>query len=151
MTEKNIFVYILFFSLNISDFSYFLVTATPTWKRSLPPSQQPPLKIKILPSPAPFWKFDTRFTPPAPVERGRGGMDTMPLQGEFYIEHETKAFIAPGKPLALKQKMKNINRLIVFKFPLKCYTGHQILSIIWREQKISDENICWKSNLSLGY
>ena len=46
MTEKNIFVYKLFLSLNISDFSlmFYVKTATPPEKGQLPLSQQPPSK-----------------------------------------------------------------------------------------------------------
>ena len=75
MTEKNIFAYKLFLSLNISDFNLFFV-----WKLQLPlkkgtslfPSN-PPLKVEIL-SNFPFWKFGWRFNPPPPPHRkwGRG-------------------------------------------------------------------------------
>ena len=54
MTEKHIFVYKLFLSLNTSDFSLFFYVkiATPTLEKGhLPLSQQPPLKIEVLSSP----------------------------------------------------------------------------------------------------
>ena len=62
MPEKNIFVYKLSLSLNISDFSLFFVkTATALEKvtPSPPPLfQQPPLKAEVLSSPAsPFLKI----------------------------------------------------------------------------------------------
>ena len=69
MTEKIIFVYKLFLSLNISAFFFFLLffckIATP-WKM-LPPfslfSATPLSKLRSCQAP-PFWKFD-RFNPPA--------------------------------------------------------------------------------------
>ena len=90
-------------------------------------------------APQTFWKFDRRFT--APPQHNRGGegvIHTMTLQGEFYIEHETEAFIAPGKPQQIfgsKAKDENFNSLIVLMSPLKCHTGHQILSISWQSKK----------------
>ena len=45
MTEKNIFAYKLFLSLNISDFNlFFMWKLQPSWKKSPPLSQQPPSK-----------------------------------------------------------------------------------------------------------
>ena len=72
MTEKNIFVYNFFLSLNISDFSgVFCKIATP-WKRLAPLFQQPPLKVEVLSNP-PFWKFGRRFNPPS----RKAGVHTM--------------------------------------------------------------------------
>ena len=51
MIEKNILAYTILLSLNISDFSLFLCkTATPLKNVYHPCSQQPRLKIEILPS-----------------------------------------------------------------------------------------------------
>ena len=63
MTEKNIFLYKLFLSLNILDFSIFLrkIATAPEKSYSLFFSK-PPLKIEVLPS-LPFWKFGRRFNP----------------------------------------------------------------------------------------
>ena len=69
MTERNIFVYKLFLSLKILDFTlFFYETATPL-------SQQPPLKIDILSSSTPlFLKFGWRLTPSSPPSQsGKGG------------------------------------------------------------------------------
>ena len=57
VTEKNIFGYKLFLSLNISDFNLFDVKiATPPEKSHPPLSQQPPLKVDVLSS-TPFLKI----------------------------------------------------------------------------------------------
>ena len=72
MTEKNIFVYKLFLSLNISDFSYFYVkTATcpsPPPKNHHP--KQPPSKTWDHVSSPPFWKFCWRLNPTPPSRKG---------------------------------------------------------------------------------
>ena len=57
MTEHNILVYKLFLLLNIPDFSLFLSKhCTPPWKKSLPLSQQPPWKTKVLSSLPPVFE-----------------------------------------------------------------------------------------------
>ena len=49
MTEKNIFAYKLFLSLNISDFNiFFMWKLKPPWKKS------PPLKVEVLSAPSLF-------------------------------------------------------------------------------------------------
>ena len=50
MTEKNIFVYKLFLSLNASDFrgGFLCKNGKPLEKRSPPLSQEPPLKIVLV-------------------------------------------------------------------------------------------------------
>ena len=72
MTEKNIFVYKLFLSINISDFSYFLCkTVTPSpLKKSPPLSQQLPC-INWDPTNPPF--FEICSEPPQQKEWGGGG------------------------------------------------------------------------------
>ena len=62
MTRKNIFVYELLLSLNISDFSFFCKNCNPhppppptPYKGHIPLSQQPPQKIGILSSPPLFF------------------------------------------------------------------------------------------------
>ena len=75
MTEKDIFAYKLFLSLNISDFNLFLwenCIPPPPWKKLSPLSQQPPLKAEVLPRP-PFWKFGWRLNPPLQKAWGVGG------------------------------------------------------------------------------
>ena len=73
MKKKNIFVYQLFLSLNISDFSllFYVKIAPPPLQKGHPlfPTN-PPIKIKVLPSP-PFWKFGRRFNPPPQQKGGR--------------------------------------------------------------------------------
>ena len=67
MTEKNIFVYKLFSSLNISDFNLFFM-----WKLTPPHLKKVTPSFPATPSESPpFWKFDWRFNPP--VEMGGGG------------------------------------------------------------------------------
>ena len=74
-TEKNIFGYKLFLSLNISH-SIFLCENfnPPPPEKSHPPlSQQPPVKVEVLPSP-PFFENLVGGSTPA---RKKGGMHTM--------------------------------------------------------------------------
>ena len=74
MTEKNIFAYKPFLSLNISDSNLFFM-----WQLQLPlkkvaplfPSNLP-LKVQVLSSP-PFWKFGLRLNTPPPLQKGGGG------------------------------------------------------------------------------
>ena len=73
VTEKNIFGYKLFLSLNISDFNLFDVKiATPPEKSHPPLSQQPPLKVDVLSS-TPFLKIWRLNLLP---EKRRGGVPT---------------------------------------------------------------------------
>ena len=72
MTEKNIFAYKPFFSLNISDFIFYVKIATPPEKSHPPLSQQPHSKSQGPVKP-PFWKFGWRFTPPLPPQCRKGG------------------------------------------------------------------------------
>ena len=76
MTVKNIFVYKLFLSLNVSNFSLFLCKNcnSPDKGHSLL-SQEPPLKMEILSTLRPplfFLKFGRRFNSPPAAERGGG-------------------------------------------------------------------------------
>ena len=66
MTEKNIFAYKLFFSLNISDFNLFFMWQFQTL--SLFPSSTA-LKVEVLSSPL-FWKFGWRLN--LPLQKGWG-------------------------------------------------------------------------------
>ena len=68
-SPKNIFVYKLLLSLNISDFKFFYVKTAAPWKKYIALSQQPPLKIEILSNPH-FWKFRRRLNPPAEMGDG---------------------------------------------------------------------------------
>ena len=52
MTDKNIFIYKLLLSLNISDISLFFYVKTATPEKShLALFQQPPLKTEVLSNP----------------------------------------------------------------------------------------------------
>ena len=84
MTEKNIFAYRLFLSLNISDFNlFFCENCNPSPEKKSPPlSQQPPLKVEVLSSP-PFWKYGWRFNPPA--ERVKEGGCTLFMRCTTFI------------------------------------------------------------------
>ena len=65
MTEKNIFVYKLFLSLNILHFSliFFVKIATPSPpKKVTSPFPATPLsKLRSFQAPPPFWNFGRRF------------------------------------------------------------------------------------------
>ena len=66
MTEKNIFVYKLFLTLNISDFIlFFCRIATLPGKCYSPFFQQSPSQSWSPLKPPPFWKFRGRFKPPS--------------------------------------------------------------------------------------
>ena len=52
MTEKNIFVYKLFLSLNISDCIFYLEIEPPLKKVTPHFPSNPPLKVEVLPSPS---------------------------------------------------------------------------------------------------
>ena len=75
MTEKNIFAYKLFLSLNISDFNLFLYeNCNPPWNKALPLFQQPPSKSWGSVKPPIFENFGLEAQlPRPPVERGGGG------------------------------------------------------------------------------
>ena len=65
MTEKNIFAYKLFLSLNISDFNYFYVKiATPPLKKVTPSKSWGPVKPPL------FENLVGGSTPPPPAEKG---------------------------------------------------------------------------------
>ena len=75
MTEKNIFTYKLFLSLNISDFNlffYFKIAPPPPWKSHSFLSQQPPLKVEVLSATPLFENLVGGSTSPA-----EGGVYTM--------------------------------------------------------------------------
>ena len=82
MTEQNILVYKLFLPLKIPVLVYFSSkSCNPSWKRSPPLFQQPPLKIEVLSSPPPpFWEFGRRFIPPC---RKRGAHYVLPAKDSF--------------------------------------------------------------------
>ena len=78
VTEKNIFAYKLFLSLDISDFNLsFCDNCNPLWKKSPPlfPSK-PRLKVEVLSSPH-FLKIWLEAQPPPPspfLQKGGGGV-----------------------------------------------------------------------------
>ena len=70
MTEKNIFAYKLFLSLNISDFNLFFMWQLQPPEKSYPLFPSNPLwKLRSCQVP-PFWKFGG--STPLPAERGGG-------------------------------------------------------------------------------
>ena len=84
MADKNILIYKLLLSLNISDFSlFFMQKLEPPWKIHLALSQPPSLKIEILLSP-PFCKFSSRLNPTAEM----GGMH-YDLSNQCYTKNMT--------------------------------------------------------------
>ena len=74
MTEKHIFAYKLFFSLNISDFSLSFCKKCILLKKVTPLfSSNPPLKVEVLPSPLPppcLFKNLVGGSTPCTAERG---------------------------------------------------------------------------------
>ena len=74
MTEKNIFAYKLFLSLNISDFNLFLCENCNPPEKAPPLSQQPPLKVEVLSSP-PF--FENLVGVELKISERGGGVPTM--------------------------------------------------------------------------
>ena len=83
MTEKNIFAYKLFLSLNISDFNLFLMwkLQTPPWKTSPPLSSDPPLEVEVLSSPS-FLKIWLEAQPPPYTLQKRWGGGAHCVKGE---------------------------------------------------------------------
>ena len=74
MTEKNVFAYKLFLSLNISGFSSFLCSSCkPPEKVHSPVSQQSPLNMRSCQAPS-FWKFVRRFNL---ISNRKGGVHIM--------------------------------------------------------------------------
>ena len=79
MTEKKIFAYKLFLSLNSSDFNIFVCeNCNPPPENSHHSlSQQPSLKVYVLSSPSHFENLvggsTPAYPPPSLVERGGGG------------------------------------------------------------------------------
>ena len=74
MTEKNIFVYILFLPLNISDFSLFSFrkNCNPLLKKVTPSFPATPLSKLVLSSPS-LLKIWWEFQPPQQKGREGGG------------------------------------------------------------------------------
>ena len=75
MTEKNVFAYKLFLSLNMSDFNLFFMWKLQSPLKKFTPTpyfQQPPSKSRRPVNPPFFWKFGWRFNlpPQSPAERG---------------------------------------------------------------------------------
>ena len=63
MTEKNIFAYKLFLSLNISNFNFFFffgggvkIATTPLKKVTPLFPSNPPIKVEVLSSPHPYFE-----------------------------------------------------------------------------------------------
>ena len=94
MTEKNIFAYKLFLSLNISDFNLFLCeNCNPFLKKKHPLFPSSPLqKLRSCQAPS-FWKFGWRVNRPPPCRKGGGCAHTMFLfYISFYISISTNHF-----------------------------------------------------------
>ena len=78
MTEKRIFPFKLFLSLNISDFNLF--HATSACLKSPLLSQQPPPKAEVLPN-TPFMKIRLEAQLPTPLAERRG-VPAILIQGQ---------------------------------------------------------------------
>ena len=75
ITERNIFAYKLFLSLNISDFIFYVKIANPPCplkKVTLLLPSNPLLKVEVLPSPAIF-EILVGGSPPPSQQKGGGG------------------------------------------------------------------------------
>ena len=82
MTEKNIFAYKLFLSLNISDFNLlFCENCNPRLKKVTPLSQQPPSKIRGPFKHPLFENLVGGSTTPAPPHLQKWVGPTMIIQG----------------------------------------------------------------------
>ena len=81
ITERNIFAYKLFLSLNISDFTFYVKIANPPCplkKVTLLLPSNPLLKVEVLSSPAIFENLVGGSTPPPqPAEGREGGVHSM--------------------------------------------------------------------------
>ena len=129
MTEKNIFVYKLFLSLRISDFSLFFMQKQQPPKKCKPlfPSN-PPLKIEILSALPPlFWKFGRRLNPhpaeregctlchPLPIYQIENS-DTFRSFSKDEVEKKKKSFMAPFLWMGL-EPLQGGSLLFTTKFP----------------------------------
>ena len=140
MTEKNIFVYISFLSLNISDFSLFFCKTATTLKNLTPSFQATPLlKLRSYQAP-PFWKFGRRLNL-CPQQKGGGAhYDTcmvcgMPktlfgmfnhlliiqLFSTFLITHLSIALNICSLCLYLDFEFSFLFYIITFSFSYVCY------------------------------
>ena len=139
MTERNIFVYKLCLSLNISDFSFFLC------KNCNPPpgpkKSHPPLKIEILSSPS-FLQIQLEAQPhptPTPPSR-KGGEHTMInlnfLHGDKHqtiLQVDTISFgghgqIGPNYPKYQVCKVFALKQLKIGQaFLSSCFIGNNLL------------------------
>ena len=84
MTEKNIFAYKLYLSLNISDFNLFFMWKLEKSHRLFP--SNPPLTVEVLlsPPPPPFLKIWLEAQPSL-HKRGRGGCRLIKPDQHFQI------------------------------------------------------------------
>ena len=87
MTEKNIFAYKLYLSLNISDFNlFFMWKLEPPWKKSPPLSQQPSSNSwGLVKPPPPFFLKIWLEAQPSLHKRGRGGCRLIKPDQHFQI------------------------------------------------------------------
>ena len=95
MTEKNIFAYKLFLSLNISDFNFLCENCNSSWKKSPPlfPSY-PPLKVEVLSSPPSFWKFGWRFNSPSRIWTRSRTLYGLWLYEAITWSHKTSIYVS---------------------------------------------------------
>ena len=97
MTEKNIFAYKLFLSLNISNFNLFLMWKlhTSPHEKSHPLSQQPPLKVEVLSSPPPLF-LENLIGDSSPCRKGDGGSHWKIVKFSFVAFLADFFFILPS-------------------------------------------------------
>ena len=100
MTEKNIFAYKLFLSLNISDFNLFLMwkLQPPPWKTSPPLSQRSPSRSWGPVKPLLFENLVGSSTPPPYTLQKRWGGGAHCVKGEPcepLEKHQRKSMFSP--------------------------------------------------------
>ena len=164
MTEENIFVNKLLFSLNISDFSLSLCkncTPHPHPEKSHPYlPQQPPSKncVHVKP-PFPhfsFWKFGRRFNPPAEMERFTlcfpdiqyliFGLQLCPINHKncrswnlkTHISSDVTSMNMKCSILARSWKFKKTRDNILLQIPFQSLTGKQKNSLLSTSRHINN-------------
>ena len=133
MTEKNIFAYKLFLSLNISDFSlFFMWKLQPVLKKITPPSlsQQPPSKswAPVKPTFLKIWL--EAQPPPSPAKRGGAHYVVCLSFVDFLNSLKMKEYIWKYKTIVSYQILPKTQKLFSVIFPMSnSYLDHCVFTI----------------------
>ena len=132
MTEKNIFAYKLFLSLDISDFNLFFMWKLDPSEKSHPlfPSN-PLLRVEFLLSP-PFWKFGWRFNPPQQKGGGGAHCDSFNRPVLFSKPKWLNRYILPGLLNAVLSRISFSSAFSAFLFCVCLCWSTYLLSQISR-------------------